>query len=107
MQKDNKNFENVKDRSKIDQDLNLLVIFALDDRVRSDVPLSIKMLREMSIDVRMISGDHLETAKRIAIEAGIVSESEALKDKVCMTGDDLMKYINADPSSKNGKRAKF
>ena len=52
----------------------------------------------MEIDVRMISGDHIETAKRIAIDAGIIPSSEADKEFVCMTGDDLMRILNEDPS---------
>jgi magnesium-transporting ATPase (P-type) len=50
----------------------LVVVFALEDQVRDDVSYSIKKLHEMSIDVRMISGDHLVTAKSTAIEAGII-----------------------------------
>lgn len=48
------------------------MVFALEDQVRDEVSVSIKKLHEMSIDVRMISGDHIVTAKSTAIEAGII-----------------------------------
>lgn len=38
------------------------------------------------INIRMVTGDNLDTAKAIAIEAGIVSASEAEGKYVCMEG---------------------
>ena len=52
----------------------------------------------MSIDVRMISGDHIVTAKSTAIEAGIILQAEADKKYVCMTGEELMEILKEDPS---------
>lgn len=69
------------------------MVFALEDQVRKDVKKSIEKLHEMTIDVRMISGDHLVTAKSTAIKAGIIHKSEADKKYVCMTGEELMDIL--------------
>ena len=98
MQQQHNNFENHEDRQLINQDLILVVVFALEDQVRDEVSVSIKKLHEMSIDVRMISGDHIVTAKSTAIEAGIIHQSEADKKYVCMTGEQLMEILKEDPS---------
>jgi len=37
----------------------------------------------------MVTGDHLETARQVAIQAGIITEAEANTDGVCMTGDEF------------------
>jgi len=34
----------------------------------------------------MITGDHIETAKAVAIESGIITESESNTPEVCITG---------------------
>lgn len=41
----------------------------------------------------MVSGDHLETAKKIAVDAGIITKEEAEMDNVCMTGEDFRSKI--------------
>ena len=97
MQQQHNNFENHGDRQLINQDLTLVVVFALEDQVRKDVKKSIEKLHEMTIDVRMISGDHLVTAKSTAIKAGIIHKSEADKKYVCMTGEELMDILQEDP----------
>jgi magnesium-transporting ATPase (P-type) len=35
----------------------------------------------------MISGDHIETAKLVAIKSGIISYEESNNEDVCMTGE--------------------
>jgi magnesium-transporting ATPase (P-type) len=40
-----------------------------------------------------LTGDHIETAKYVALECGIVQEDEVNKPGVCMTGDDFMEAI--------------
>ena len=62
-----KNFEKTSDRQQINKDLTFVVAFALEDEVRKDVPSSIQKLKNMNIEVRMISGDYLVTAKATAI----------------------------------------
>ena len=41
----------------------------------------------VQVNVRMISGDHIETCKQVAIQAGIIKPDEAQKDLCVMTGE--------------------
>jgi magnesium-transporting ATPase (P-type) len=40
----------------------------------------------------MVTGDHIETAKKVALACGIITEEEANDHGVCMLGED---FINA------------
>lgn len=73
----NNNFAAENDRAVLEQDLTFLAVVALKDDLRDGVKASIKFANKASINVRMISGDSLETAKAVAIEAGILSQVEA------------------------------
>merc|ERR1712176_541478 len=52
------------------------------DPVRKEVPSAVATCQRAGIVVRMVTGDHLETARHIAKECGILTS----KDHVCMTG---------------------
>jgi len=41
----------------------------------------------------MVSGDHMSTAKAVAIKAGIMSEQESEQKYVCMTGEEFRKFV--------------
>lgn len=41
----------------------------------------------------MVSGDHLDTAKAVAIQAGIIDEEEAQLDDIAMTGDQFRERL--------------
>jgi Ca2+-transporting ATPase len=64
----------------------MVASFALEDCMRNKVKDSIKKLSNANIDVRMISGDHLATAKSIAQEVGIIDLNNADVEGACMTG---------------------
>ena len=53
-------------------------------------------LRNNNINVRMISGDNLETAKAAALAAGIVTDNEVNNENVCMTGDQIIELLGGD-----------
>jgi magnesium-transporting ATPase (P-type) len=71
----------------------MVACFALKDPLRDDIKESIQKLSEAKIEVRMICGDHLATAKSIASDAGIIEENYAENSGVCMTGEQLINYI--------------
>ena len=45
------------------------------------------------VNVRMISGDHIETAKKVAIMAGILTEDDLLKQHRVMHAEDFRSLV--------------
>lgn len=79
-------------RNEIEADLVYLGSFGLEDKVRGGVQEAIQLIRygaivgdqidkskgaRNQVNVRMITGDHLETAIQVAVEVGILSETES------------------------------
>jgi len=78
-----------------------LATFGLEDPVRPGVKQAIQLIKygtiveeKMNLDtkgvknqvnIRLISGDHLETTLAIAIEAGIITEKEKTIDGIFLT----------------------
>ena len=93
-------------RNIFESQLIYLGTFGLDDPVRKGIREEINILqygdknadqsaqdKKETVVVKMVSGDHLETAKAIAIEAGIIDEKEALLDDIAMTGDQFREKL--------------
>lgn len=94
--------EDSKEYRKIfESDLIYLGTFGLEDKIREGVKTQIEDLRldgteeakAKGVQIKMITGDHPETAKFVALQAGIISESEPDSDKVVMTGEDFRKRM--------------
>ncbi len=68
-------------------------VFALLDDLRDNITASIRFARRGHINVRMVSGDSLQTAKVMAVRAGIVSQEEVDVRHVCMTGEEFRATI--------------
>jgi len=58
------------------------------------------MARSGSIDVRLISGDHMETAIHFALEAKIIKQEDI--ENSCMTGEEFRKAAGGYRCSRNG-----
>lgn len=76
LQAENNNFANEEDRGIVEEDLQMLATFALEDDLRDGVQTSIENLSKAKIRVRMISGDNLETARQAALKAKIITSQE-------------------------------
>jgi len=51
--------------------------FALRDKIRTDVRSAVRFAREDGqMSVRMLSGDHIETATAVARQAGIIGRAD-------------------------------
>ena len=85
----NNQFHAEKDREVLEASLTLLGIFALQDPLRPEIIDSVKKCHTAGINVRMVTGDNIDTAKAIAIEAGIVSAEKANDEYVCMEGKEF------------------
>ena len=74
------------------RDLELLGIAGLIDPVRPEVPAAVAACRDAGISVRMVTGDHPQTALAIARELGLSAEPGEV-----LTGRDLQK-LDATPA---------
>jgi len=62
------------------------------DPVRDEVPDAVATCQNAGIVVRMVTGDHLETARHIAKQCGILT----CADHVCMTGGEFRELSDED-----------
>ena len=69
----NNNFKSENDREVLEKALTVIGIYALQDPLRDEIVDSVVKCKSAGINIRMVTGDNLDTAKAIAIEAGIVS----------------------------------
>lgn len=64
------------------------------DPLRNNVRKFISYAREQGhLSIRMVSGDHIETAKAVAIKAGILKPEEAGRSFAVMTGYDFRNHV--------------
>jgi len=70
----NNGFEKEADREALERNLTLIGIYALQDPLRDEVVHSVRVCHKAGINVRMVTGDNIDTAKAIALEAGILTK---------------------------------
>ena len=78
-------------------EFTLIGLVGLLDRVKEEVPQVIEKIKEGHIDVRLISGESLETCKQTAIQCGILiqnidAESE-LEQRFAMNASDFRDIV--------------
>lgn len=102
-------------RQEFESDLHYLGTFGLADELRPEISVPISLIKyghtdtavegtNTQVNVRMISGDHIETCKRVAVRAGIVKPAEVKMEGTAMTGEEFRNAIGAfqtytDPQS--------
>lgn len=72
LKEQNNGFQTEADREALEVDLTMVGIFALQDPLRDEIIHSVEMCHRAGVNVRMVTGDNLDTAKAIALEAGIL-----------------------------------
>lgn len=89
-------------------DLTLLGVLGIEDPLRDEVPGAIEKCYTAGIDVRMVTGDNLETAVAIASRCGILKaehydgdfsnpRTRTLKADRAMTGKDFRRRVYTPP----------
>ncbi len=73
----NNNFEEPKDREVLEAGLCIIAVFGIRDPLRPEIVDAVKACHNAGINVRMVTGDNIETATAISIEAGIITPEEA------------------------------
>lgn len=95
-------------RSQLEQDLTYLGTFGLEDPLRPEVTNSIQLIRygavlgdkvdrskgaKNQVNIRLVSGDHLDTAITVAVQVGILTEAESKIQGFFMTGEEFREQI--------------
>ena len=63
-------------QDNLEQDLELLGVTGVEDKLQQDVKPSIELLRNAGIKIWMLTGDKVETAKCVAISARLVARGQ-------------------------------
>lgn len=80
-------------------ELSLLGILGIEDPLRDEVPPAIKQCYKAGVDVRMVTGDNLQTAIAIAKNAGIIMDRHCdaagkLLPNVAMEGKEFRRRVH-------------
>ena len=86
------NFATEEDRNVLERDLTFLGLFALHDPLRQKVNSSVQYATKGMITTRLVSGDHIETAKAVAVQAGIMTNPENFS---CITGEEFRSIVGS------------
>merc|ERR1711968_385372 len=97
--------------------LTMIGIVAIEDPLRPEVPSAIARCYKAGIDVRMVTGDNLNTAISIAKNAGIlrkehftrdpVTEKPIVKPDFAMEGKEFRKRVHANEGTGKFMQAEF
>lgn len=87
-----KEFEQALDDRNIQ--FTFLGAFGLKDPLRNNVKSVVNAVKQKGhVNVRMISGDHYETAKKVALKAGIINEEDLQKQYCVMDAEEFRGMI--------------
>lgn len=108
----NNNFEKERDREVLETDMAVVCIFALIDPLRDEIIDSVIKCHTAGINIRMVTGDNLITARAIAIQAGILDAKDADTEYACMEGKDFREAVGGlkslpDPDNANLKKVEI
>lgn len=88
------NFESDEDRESIESGLCVVGVFGLMDPLRPGIREAVQQCQKSGINVRMVTGDNIDTAIAISKEAGIISvDVDGTKGYTCMNGKDFREAI--------------
>ena len=81
----------------LEQGLTMICIYGLQDPLRDGIREAIAKCHAAGINVRMCTGDNIDTAKAIAKDAGILpanfDDTEDIHEYTCMTGHDFEELV--------------
>lgn len=79
--------------------LTWMGIVGIQDPVRRGVPEAVKDCNIASVNVKMVTGDNVETARAIAHECGILTEEDLKKKHAVMEGSEFRKLSDGERAS--------
>ena len=78
IKKKHNNFDSEADREELEKcGLTVIGIYGMQDPLRPEIKDAVIKCHSAGITIRMVTGDNLDTAKAIAIDAGILTQEEA------------------------------
>jgi Ca2+ transporting ATPase len=83
-------FASEDDRQVLEKDLTFLGVFALHDPLRDRVNRSVLYAAKGLVATRLVSGDHIETAKALAVQAGIMDDPSKY---TCLSGEEFRAIV--------------
>lgn len=86
------------DQEAMETELTLISIFALQDPLRPKIAETMDIMHRAGINVRMVTGDFIDTAIAISKEAHIIEDGDELKpgynaEYACMVGEDFRNAV--------------
>jgi Ca2+-transporting ATPase len=76
---------------ELERDLTLLALVGITDPMRRDVPEAVQIARGAGIEVKMVTGDNVQTATVLARRLGLIDS-----DSVVLEGDELRELEDAE-----------
>jgi phospholipid-translocating ATPase len=76
---------------KLEREMDLVGITGVEDKLQDEVAITIEALRMGGVKIWMLTGDKVETAKCIAISAGLKAASQEIHEA---RGDDELVSLN-------------
>jgi len=92
--------KDAEDREQqVESGLTAVAMFGLKDPLRPGIADAVTKCKQAGINVRMVTGDNIDTARAISLEAGILTQEDLNVDAdgagyVCMTGEDFRNTID-------------
>lgn len=69
-------WKNAAFKEEVETDLTMVGVLALKDPLRDGIRKAVETCHHAGINVRMVTGDNINTAKAISVEAGIISQAD-------------------------------
>lgn len=64
------------EKDKLVKDLNFLGVAVFRDKIKPTAKEAILRAEELGVDVKILTGDHAEVARKVALEIGLIDENE-------------------------------
>jgi P-type E1-E2 ATPase len=90
------NFSSESDRESVEAGLTMVAILGLMDPLKPGIRDAVEKCHSSGVNVRMVTGDSLETAIAISLEAGIITQEELRENEdgyLCMTGESFREIV--------------
>ncbi|XWS53902.1 hypothetical protein CRYUN_Cryun10bG0040200 [Craigia yunnanensis] len=86
-------YENLKEQKKLKEDsLTLLGLVGIKDPCRAGVKKAVEDCQYAGVNIKMITGDNVFTARAIATECGILRPGEDMSSGVVVEGEEFRNY---------------